>query len=92
MSARVTGARVVTTVLDSWDRILPERIQRSVATWGLAVTFLIVTVERTSSALRLGNLAIDLRIYRAAAAAAIQGATRGQPAQRASRSPLRLRR
>jgi hypothetical protein len=37
------------------------------------VAFLIVTVERTSSAVRLGYLALDLRIYRAAAAAAIEG-------------------
>ena len=73
MSARVVLARVATTALDSWDRVLPERVRRTAANWGLAISFLVVTVERTSSAFRLGTLAVDLRIYRAAAAAALHG-------------------
>jgi hypothetical protein len=46
---------------------------RTVA-WGLAALFVVVTGERTLRAIQLGTLAIDLRIYRAAADAAIHGA------------------
>jgi hypothetical protein len=61
-------------VLDRWDAALPDPLRARVTTWGLAAVFLIVTLERTLRAVRVGTLAIDLRIYRAAADAAIHGA------------------
>ena len=53
---------------------MPEPIRTRTVTWGLAAVFLIVTLERTLRAVQLGTLWIDLRIYRAAADAAIHGA------------------
>jgi hypothetical protein len=60
-------------VLDRWDAVLPPPLRARTVPWALAVIFAIVTVERTIRAIQLGTLAIDLRIYRAAADAAIHG-------------------
>ncbi len=48
-------------------------IQERVATYGLFVTFLILTTQKAAAFLGTGYLGLDLRIYRAAALAAIQG-------------------
>ena len=74
MNARVAGARSVASAFDWLDGLLTERVRRAVSTWGLAVVFVMITAERTASAIRLGYVAVDLRIYRAAAEAAIHGA------------------
>ncbi len=67
------GARSVARAFDLWDGLLTERVRHAVSTWGLAVVFVMVATERTLSAWSLGYLAVDLRIYRAAASAAING-------------------
>jgi hypothetical protein len=63
----------VAELLDRWDAILPEPLRSRAAGWCLAATFVVVTLERTIRAVQLGTLGIDLRIYRAAADAAIHG-------------------
>ena len=73
MTARAVGARSIASAFDTWDGLLTERVRRAVATWGLAVVFVIITIDRTVRAVRLGTIALDLRIYRAAADAAIHG-------------------
>ena len=55
------------------DRILDADARARVARWGLLLTFILVTAERLLGAYRLGTFAIDLRIYRAAADAALHG-------------------
>jgi hypothetical protein len=54
-------------------RFAGRSTRHSVSTYGLLVVFIIVTVERVLGSVRLNTLAIDLRIYRAAAEAAIAG-------------------
>ena len=61
-------------------------------TLSLLTVFLLVTLGRLLNAYRLGTFAIDVRIYRAAAEAAVTGATHGRPAPMASRSADRRRR
>jgi hypothetical protein len=63
----------VADLLDRWDAVLPPPLRARAVPWALAVIFAIVTVVRTIRAIQLGTLAIDLRIYRAAADAAIHG-------------------
>jgi hypothetical protein len=70
---RERAGRWVADFLDRWDVVLPPRLRTRAVPWALAVIFAIVTVERTIRAIQLGTLAIDLRIYRAAADAAIHG-------------------
>ncbi len=53
--------------------MLTPRVRSSTSTWGLALIFLFVSVERTISAYTLGYMAVDFRIYRAAAIAAWHG-------------------
>jgi hypothetical protein len=65
-------ARIAAGV-DAFDRIIDENGRARVATVGLLLTFIIVTTERLLGAYRLGTFAIDLRIYRAAAEAALHG-------------------
>ena len=67
------GARSVARALDLWDGVLTERVRGAVSTWGLAVVFVIVTTERAARAVGLGTVALDLRIYRTAADAALHG-------------------
>jgi len=64
----------VADLLDRWDAVLPPPLRARTVPWAIAVIFAIVTVERTIRAIQLGTLAIDLRIYRAAADAVIHGA------------------
>ena len=59
--------------VDAVDRIIDANGRARVASWGLLLTFIIVTTERLLGAYRLGTFAIDLRIYRAAAEAALDG-------------------
>ncbi|MEA2610711.1 MAG: hypothetical protein QOG32_437, partial [Chloroflexota bacterium] len=70
-SARLTGRLVGAN--DAVDRVLDARARGILATWGLIVTFVLVTAERLLGAASLGTFAIDLRIYRAAAEAALHG-------------------
>jgi hypothetical protein len=65
--------RWLARVLDRSDAVLTDRVRRIVVTWGLAAVFVIVTAQRTIRAVQIDTLAIDLRIYRAAADAAIHG-------------------
>ena len=58
---------------DALDRVLSERGRRFAVTAVLFVTFVMVTVARLINAARLETFAIDLRIYRAAADAALTG-------------------
>jgi hypothetical protein len=62
------------TGLDTVDRLIDEEGRKLVATVGLLLTFVLVTVERLLGAYRLDTFAIDLRIYRSAADAALHGA------------------
>jgi hypothetical protein len=66
--------RIAAALLDRWDSLLPAPLRTRTTTWLLATVFVIVTLGRTIRAVQLGTLAIDLRIYRAAADAAIHGA------------------
>lgn len=66
-------ARLLATLFDAWERLLTPRVRAATSTWGLALIFVMVTVERTMSAISLGFVAVDLRIYRTAAIAAWQG-------------------
>ena len=59
--------------VDAIDRVLDADARARVARWGLLLTFILVTAERTLGALRLGTFAVDLRVYRAAAEAALHG-------------------
>jgi hypothetical protein len=61
-------------VLEAADRAIPPLTRRFVSTYGLLLVFVLVTAERLLGAWRLGTFAIDLRIYRAAAEAALRGA------------------
>ena len=63
------GAALLTAI----DRAIPPRTRRIVSTYGLLLVFVLVTAERLLGATRLGTFAIDLRIYRAAAEAALRG-------------------
>jgi hypothetical protein len=63
----------VATTFDAVDRIIDAKGRNLVATVGLLLTFVIVTAERLLGAYRLDTFAIDLRIYRAAADAALHG-------------------
>lgn len=65
-------ARVAAGV-DAVDRIVDARGRALVATWGLLLTFVVVTAERLLGAYDLGTFAIDVRIYRAAAEVALRG-------------------
>ena len=65
-------ARLVAGI-DGVDRRFDARARGLLATWGLLVTFCIVTAERLLGAWSGGTFAIDLRIYRAAADAALHG-------------------
>ena len=58
---------------DTIDRVLSARGRRFAVTAVLLVTFVMVTVARLINAARLETFAIDLRIYRAAADAALAG-------------------
>lgn len=60
-------------VVDAIDRVLDADARARVARWGLFLTFILVTAERLLGAFRLDTFAIDLRIYRAAADAALHG-------------------
>ena len=59
--------------IDAVDRIISAPGRALVATWGLFLTFAVVTAERLLGAYDLGTFAIDLRIYRAAAEVALRG-------------------
>jgi hypothetical protein len=59
--------------VDAVDRAFGPRSRGILATWGLLVTFLLVTAERLLGAYAQGTFAIDLRIYRVAADAALHG-------------------
>jgi len=59
--------------IDAVDRVISARGRALVVTWGLLLTFIVVTAERLLGAYDLGTFAIDLRIYRAAAEVALQG-------------------
>jgi len=59
--------------VDAIDRVLDADARARVARWGLLLTFILVTAERTLGAFRLGTFGIDLRVYRAAAEVALQG-------------------
>ena len=58
---------------DAIDRIISPRGRSLVVTWGLFLTFAVVTAERLLGAYRLDTFGIDLRIYRAAAEVALRG-------------------
>jgi hypothetical protein len=58
---------------DAVDRHLDADARGRVARWGLLLTFILVTAERLIGAYRLDTFGIDLRIYRAAADAALHG-------------------
>lgn len=60
--------------IDRVDRVIDAESRGRFARWGLFVTFVLVTAERVLGTWNLGTFAIDLRIYRAAADAAIHGA------------------
>lgn len=59
--------------VDAVDRVISARGRALVTSWGLLLTFVVVTIERLLGAYDLGSFAIDLRIYRAAAETALQG-------------------
>jgi len=59
--------------IDAIDRVLDADARARVARWGLLLTFILVTAERLLGAARLNTFAIDLRVYRAAADAALHG-------------------
>jgi hypothetical protein len=59
--------------VDAVDRVIDARGRALVATWGLLLTFGLVTAERLLGAYQLGTFAIDMRVYRAAAEAALRG-------------------
>jgi len=59
--------------IDAVDRIIDARGRALVATWGLFLTFVVVTAERLLGAYDLGTFAIDVRIYRTAAEVALHG-------------------
>lgn len=65
-------ARLAAAV-DAVDRVIDAQGRARVARWGLLLTFILVTAERLLGASNLGTFAIDLRIYRAAADAALHG-------------------
>ena len=65
-------ARLAAAV-DAVDGVIDTPGRARVARWALLLTFVLVTGERLLGAWRLGTFAIDLRIYRAAADAAIHG-------------------
>jgi hypothetical protein len=73
VSRQAVVGRFLARAFDAWDRPPAARVRAAVSLWGLALVFVAITVERTISAYRLGYIAVDLRIYRAAAAAALQG-------------------
>ena len=60
-------------VVDAIDRILDAEARARVSRIGLLLTFILVTSERLLGANRLNTFAIDLRVYRAAADAALHG-------------------
>jgi hypothetical protein len=71
-----TGAPLIARVaagVDAVDRVLDADARARVARWGLLLTFILVTAERVLGAFRLSTFAIDLRVYRAAADAALHG-------------------
>ena len=74
LTARERLGRGFATAYDAWDRLLPDRIRRPTEMWALLVVFAMISIERTASAYRLGYIAVDLRIYRAAADAVLRGA------------------
>jgi hypothetical protein len=60
-------------VVDAIDRILDADARGRVARWGLLLTFAMVTTQRVIGTFRFNTFAIDLRVYRAAAEAALAG-------------------
>lgn len=73
MTASAPAIARLAAVVDAVDRVLDAPARARVATVGLLLTFAIVTAERLLGAYTLGTFAIDLRIYRAAADAALHG-------------------
>jgi hypothetical protein len=63
----------LTRFADYLDRAIRPSTRHVVATIGLLVVFMLVTGERLMGSASAGTIAIDLRIYRAAAQAAIAG-------------------
>jgi hypothetical protein len=60
-------------LFDAFDGLLSPRSRRIVATYGLFLTFLIVSTRKALDFAAQGYVGIDLRIYRAAAHAVLVG-------------------
>ena len=67
------AGRVAARSLDSLERIFSPFVRVAAARYSLLLTFAIITVTRLAGALDQGNLALDLKIYRAAAKAVLDG-------------------
>ena len=63
----------VAVLLDAMDGLISPRSRRIVATYGLFITFLIVSTRKAFDFAVQGYVGIDLRIYRAAAHAVLIG-------------------
>jgi hypothetical protein len=59
--------------VDYLDRLIRPSTRRTTTTLGLLVVFILVTGERLIRGVMAGTIALDLRIYRAAAQAALAG-------------------
>jgi hypothetical protein len=65
--------RTVADVIEAADQVLPPRSRQLVATYGLLLTFAGVATHKAIEFSAQGFVGLDLRIYRAAARAALAG-------------------